>query len=499
MMRKVPFDKRGTLAMRADLWGSPFFVSEKKSQPFETVGNAAIVCIEGPLTHHSDWFWDSYDAIAERVTAAIESSAKVVVLKIDSPGGDVSGCFETARAIRAAAQAAGKRIVAYADGAASAGYALACMADEIALPSTGYVGSIGCISTLVDYVAANERYGVNFALVASGARKTYGNPNVPISDAAIANTKKDVDTLARLFFDLVAESRGMSVDAIAALDAGLILGAEAIAAGLADRVCTFNEFLEAIASEQTTTAPRAGAQQQEKAMAGWKDEMKKAAAEGDEDAKKALDAMGEDEKPAAEDDKDKPAAEDDKEKPAAEDDAPPKKDDDEEKDKAAARATRSASAKSPEDRIRAIEEKEERRELLAKRPDFGHDPALAKRMASAPLAAVRWNVENLPRIAAPKSATTGTAPKSATNPLAHAGAITPGVTRSEGEGDGYRGVTRKSDQAEALDRALGFTQQTEFVTDVKNKRVIRLMTPAQARDHQKKIQARNEAALNGGK
>lgn len=485
LVRTAPFNKRGLLAMRADLWGSMFSVSER-DRPFEVVGNAAVVTISGPLTQHAEWFWDSYDAIADRVGAALESSAKVVVLKIDSPGGDVAGCFETAHAIRERAKATGKRIVAYADGmAASAGYALACIAEEIALPATGFVGSIGCISTLVDQVAANERYGLNFAVVASGGKKTFGNPNVPISEAAIANTKKDVDALARLFFDLVAESRGIDVQGVAALDAGMLLGAEALAAGLADRVCTFDEFLEAIASEETTSAPRAAAKK-EKAMAGWKEEMKKAAAEGDEDAKKALEAMGGDDEPGAEDEKEKPAAEGEKEPDG--DEAPNKKEQDDEK--AAARV-------SVSDRIRAIEEKEERRELLAKRPDFANDPALSKRMATAPLAAVRWNVENLPRIAA-KAATPAAAPApSQTSPLAHAGAVTPGVTRSEGEGDGYRGVTRKSEHADKLDQVLGFTKNREFVIDEKNKRVIRLMTPAQAREHQKKIQAR--AAEGGGK
>ena len=81
--------------------------------PNRTVGPAVVVEIMGPLDHHASPDCDSYDAIHERVAAACASPSSVVVLKIDSPGGDVSGCFDTAREIRAMLTAAGKRSATY--------------------------------------------------------------------------------------------------------------------------------------------------------------------------------------------------------------------------------------------------------------------------------------------------------------------------------------------------------------------------------------------------
>lgn len=487
------FDKRGVLAMRADLWGMLFGV-EEPGEAFELRGNSAIVSIEGPLTHHAEWFWDSYDAIKGRVTAALESPADFVVLRIDSPGGDVSGCFETVRELRAMAAKAGKRIVSYADGmAASAGYALACAGDLVAVPETGFVGSIGVISTLVDTVQMDRARGLNFAVVASGERKRFGHPNVPLSDAAIANTQTQVDGLAELFFELVSEARGMPAAAVEALEAGVLFGAEAVTAKLADRVCTFDELLEAISSGNTTTPAGAAAE----AVMGWKDEMKKAAEGGDEEAKKCLEAMDEEAPPESK----KEGAEEPKE--GGEDEPPPKKEGAAEEpppekpkddDKAAARGGRHLRpVASVDERLTRIEDERERDRLLASRPDL--PPALRSKLAAAPLDAVRWNVENLPRVAAEKPATPAPAPKAGpkTSPIAHAGAAVPGGTRGGSEGEPLSGVTRKSEYADKLDEQMGLKPPATAIRLEGNRLVMGVMSPDQARAEL----ARRELAKKG--
>src|SRR5262245_17775725 len=77
---------------------TPFvaFVPASASEPFERAcsGTVAIVRISGPLMHHRDCFFDSYDAIRARVTLALASDAHAVALLIDSPGGVVSGAFD---------------------------------------------------------------------------------------------------------------------------------------------------------------------------------------------------------------------------------------------------------------------------------------------------------------------------------------------------------------------------------------------------------------------
>lgn len=451
-MKRRKFNKRGLLAMRADLWGTLFGVPAPKAA-FEMRGETAIVEIEGPLTHHKDWWCDSYDEIKSRVGQALESDAKNVVLKIDSPGGDVSGCFETSREIRTMAASKGKRLVAYADGmAASAGYALACAADEIYLSSTGIVGSIGVISTLMDWVEMDKKMGLNFAIVTSGERKKFGHPSVPISEGSITNAQNQVNTLAALFFALVSESRGMSVESIASLEAGVLIGKESVTAKLADDVCTFDELLENLSSAK----PASSSAEKETTMT-WKEALQKAADEGDEEAKKALAALEgdeEEEKAEGEDDKDK-----DDENKSSEDDK-------ENDDKAAAVSSLSlaATVQSLAAWKAEKEEKEERETLMASRPDFA--PAVVAFLNSQPIEVVRDAVNTFEKgkpkgqVAAARAAV-GVIPKEATT--------------------SDRPNQLPPDEAHDLDVKMGLAEKPSAIRHEGTRLILGVMTPEQAK------------------
>jgi ClpP class serine protease len=105
-------------------------------------GGIAVVRVCGPLEHHAGWWGESYEAIEERLSAVLESGdVSAVVLRIDSPGGEVAGMAEMVRRMRSLKSAMGKTVVAYVDEtAASAGYALATIADAIYAPPSGTVG-----------------------------------------------------------------------------------------------------------------------------------------------------------------------------------------------------------------------------------------------------------------------------------------------------------------------------------------------------------------------
>lgn len=213
--------------------------------PFSRVGRAAVVDISGALAQRSSWFWQGYDEIKDTFAAALaDRESDGVLLRIDSPGGMCAGCFEAVAEMRAMANEAGKPVVAYADEMAySAAYAIASVADVIVLPASGGVGSVGVIAAYVDMSKAYEQMGVRIAVVASGSRKTDSHPAVPLTDAAIERLRGDVNTLAGIFFGQVAQSRGMTVEAVKALQAGTFLGQAAVDVGLADAVGGMSEAL----------------------------------------------------------------------------------------------------------------------------------------------------------------------------------------------------------------------------------------------------------------
>jgi ClpP class serine protease len=225
--------------------------------PYALVAGVAVVSVDGPLMQRGGYWWDGHDSVAERVKIALaEPKARAVVMKLNSPGGIAAGCFEAAHVIRAAAQRSGKPLIAYADElACSAAYALACACDKIFLPPSGEVGSVGVLSAVVSIRRALDEQGVDFQVIRSGARKALGHYADPITDVAVASEQATVDALAQQFFALVATSRRLTADAVAALEGDTRMGAAAVAAGLADGVMTFDEAIRAASSMPVTPAP----------------------------------------------------------------------------------------------------------------------------------------------------------------------------------------------------------------------------------------------------
>ncbi len=246
------------LALEPRAFGMLLFEPPAPREAKHQDDGVAVVEVQGPLMHHADYFCDSYDAIKARVLGALDNGARTVVLSIDSPGGLVSGCFDTSDEIRAACDARGAELVAYVDGqATSAAYALACVASRVFVPATGIVGSIGVIDALVDATAQDRAMGLGFSIITSGARKADGNPHAATTDAAVAAAQSRVDSLAEIFFDHVSRRRGISTEKVAALQAGVVHGAQAVRLGLADDVKTLDQVLALVRSGADVAAASA--------------------------------------------------------------------------------------------------------------------------------------------------------------------------------------------------------------------------------------------------
>lgn len=239
----------GSFRLRAgmdDDDGDSMFGGEpKRVAPFTREGDVAVVCVEGPLSQRAWSCWcfegDGYDAITSRVQAALDDAgSRAVVLRLDSPGGEVAGCFEMVRALRAASAKAGKPLVAFVDEmAASAAYALAVACDEIVCPDTGLVGSVGVITAVCDESGALALEGVKVAVITSGAAKADGHPAIPLAEDARARIQADVNLLAEIFAAEVSAARPLTPAEVLALDARVFRGAQALDAKLVDRVGNF--------------------------------------------------------------------------------------------------------------------------------------------------------------------------------------------------------------------------------------------------------------------
>ena len=185
----------------------------------------------------------SYGGIAQEIDAALaDPQVQGILLDIDSPGGEASGSFELARQIRHAATQ--KPVWAVANDAAySAAYALAASAQRLIVTETGGIGSIGVIALHIDQSAKDAQEGYRYTAVTAGAHKNDFSPHHPLSDEAKAELQAEVDRLYGLFVEHVTAMRSLNADAVRATEAGLYFGANAITAGLADAVSSFETAL----------------------------------------------------------------------------------------------------------------------------------------------------------------------------------------------------------------------------------------------------------------
>jgi capsid assembly protease len=228
-----------------------FSFYDEEEDDFEMHGAVAVITIDGPLTQRGGWWTDGYEAIRRRVEKALASKAVgALVMKINSPGGVISGCFSSARAMSATKAASGKPVYAYADEAAySAAYAMATVADEIYLPPEGGVGSVGVIGVLEDWTDFNDKMGIRVAVITSGKHKADGHPDVALKPDVIARYQKRIDSLGHSFASLVADARGMTPESVLKLEADCFYGEEAVTAGLANGVRSLDEVINVAAGE----------------------------------------------------------------------------------------------------------------------------------------------------------------------------------------------------------------------------------------------------------
>jgi ClpP class serine protease len=223
---------------------------------YEVIEGIAVIPVHGILVAkwpypYSDYV-TGYDMLRLKFAQAFaDPEVRAIAMDIESPGGEVSGCFDLVDWIFASKSAAAKPIAAIlTDYAYSAGYALASVADSIAAPRTGGAGSIGVYMAHVEFAKALEDWGVKVTLIHSGDRKVDGNPFEALPDRVKAEWQAEVDDLRNLFAATVGRNRqaaGAKLDAAAALatEAACYSGparlAEALALGLIDAVLSPDE------------------------------------------------------------------------------------------------------------------------------------------------------------------------------------------------------------------------------------------------------------------
>lgn len=200
----------------------------------------------------------SYASIERQLALALKDpDVTRIVMEVDSPGGTVAGAFDFADRVY---ESRGSKpiIAAPSEMAASAAYLVASAADEIVLPQTAMVGSVGVVIALLNREKAMQKAGLAMTYIYAGEKKVDGNPYQALPDRVRAELQDEIDATYALFVDRVAKYRRMSADAIRATQAGMFTGQKAVDAGMADRVDSFANVVKTPRRFAATSSPRSG-------------------------------------------------------------------------------------------------------------------------------------------------------------------------------------------------------------------------------------------------
>lgn len=172
--------------------------------------------LEGLIASGSDGLLGSVTMDVEGVKralaqAAADSNVKAIVLRVNSPGGEVTASDMLYEAVKETAKK--KKVVVYMDSlAASGGYYVSCGATKIVANETTLTGSIGVIIQAFNYAGAFDKLGLATNTFASGKFKDSLSGSRPMRDDEKAYVQELVTQMYDKFVGIVSEARGISTD-----------------------------------------------------------------------------------------------------------------------------------------------------------------------------------------------------------------------------------------------------------------------------------------------
>ncbi len=239
-------DEDDDLGFRSVSLGGYLTQIDSKRLPVDNRPQVAVVVAEGEITGGDQ----PAGRIGGESTAALlrqareEDKVKAVVLRVDSPGGEVFASEQIRREVELLKQAGKPVVVSMGDLAASGGYWISMNADRIWADPSTITGSIGIFGLIPNFTRTLDKIGVHTDGV--GTTRFAGAFDVtrPLDPAVGQVIQSVIDKGYADFTGKVAAARGKPVEAIDAVARGRVWsGAQAKERGLVDELGGLREAI----------------------------------------------------------------------------------------------------------------------------------------------------------------------------------------------------------------------------------------------------------------
>ncbi|HUK99742.1 MAG TPA: signal peptide peptidase SppA [Nitrospirota bacterium] len=177
--------------------------------------------------------------------ARSDKDVKVLLLRINSPGGGVTASDILYHEIKRFKLDTGIKVLAHImDMGTSGAYYTALAADRITAQPTSVTGSIGVIMLRLDATGLMQKIGVQAFEISSGERKGMGSPFRQFTPEERNIFQTMVNSLQGRFVNAVATERKLTIDVVKKLaDGRIYTSQEAQSNGLIDGISYLDEAL----------------------------------------------------------------------------------------------------------------------------------------------------------------------------------------------------------------------------------------------------------------
>ena len=183
-------------------------------------------------------------SLQEEISAAILAahSGDEVLLRLDSPGGSVTGYGLVAAQLHRLKAANIPLTVAVGQVAASGGYLAACVADRILAAPFAIIGSIGVVLQLPNLHRFLKEHNIDFEMITAGKNKRNLTIFGPVEEGDRDKAKEQLESIHSAFVDEVGRYRD-KVDVKKVAEGDIWLASKALEMGLVDELGTSDDWL----------------------------------------------------------------------------------------------------------------------------------------------------------------------------------------------------------------------------------------------------------------